>query len=254
MERIFHPYENQYFIIRDEYGHEIDGYKYTEQGMQQVEFRSFDSRQLGKIKPKDMYQRCAMDSLYTNRFTILRGKAGSGKSLLALSYLFQELEAGRIHKIIIFCNTVAVRDAAKLGYYPGDKIDKLLDSQIGNFLSSKLGDREGVLELIDRGQLELMPMSDIRGFDTTGMKAGVYITEGQNLTVDMMKLAIQRIGEDCILIVDGDDMAQVDMSIYGGTNNGMKRAIKTFSGEDYFGTMTLENIHRSRMGAKAELM
>jgi predicted ribonuclease YlaK len=47
-------------------------------------------------------------------------------------------------------------------------------------------------------------MSDIRGFDTNGMKAGVYITEAQNLDINLIKLALQRIGEDSVCIIDGD--------------------------------------------------
>ena len=58
-----------------------------------------------------------------------------------------------------------------------DRTDKLLDSQIGNFLMSKLGSREAVETLIDKGTLILLPFSDIRGYDTSGMNCGVYITE-----------------------------------------------------------------------------
>lgn len=58
--------------------------------------------------------------------------------------------------------------------------------------------------LIDEGKIVLLPMSDIRGYDTGGMKAGVYITEAQNLDISLMKLALQRIGEDSICIIDGD--------------------------------------------------
>ncbi len=50
-------------------------------------------------------------------------------------------------------------------------------------------------------------MCDIRGFDTTGMKCGVYITEAQNMDISLMKLALQRIGEDSIAIIDGDYLA-----------------------------------------------
>jgi predicted ribonuclease YlaK len=58
--------------------------------------------------------------------------------------------------------------------------------------------------LIDKNQLLLLPMADIRGFDTSGMKAGIYITEAQNMNIDLMKLALQRVGEDSIVILDGD--------------------------------------------------
>ena len=80
---------------------------------------------------------------------LLTGDAGTGKSWLSLSYLFSKLEAGDIDKIIIFCNTVATAGSAKLGYYPGSRTEKLLDSQIGNFLISKLGDRTQVERLIN---------------------------------------------------------------------------------------------------------
>ena len=177
----------------------------------------------GKIKPKDEYQLIAMDSLQNNKITMLRGAAGTGKSYLALAYLFFLLEHHSIDKIIIFCNTVATNGSAKLGYYPGSKDEKLLDSQIGNFLASKFGDKEVVIELIEKGQLILLPMSDIRGFDSTGMHAGIYITEAQNMDIELMRLALQRIGEDSICILDGDSEAQVDLSMYAGSNNGMRR-------------------------------
>lgn len=79
---------------------------------------------------------------------MLRGPAGSGKSLLSLGYLFQKLESNEIDKIIIFCNTVSARNAAKLGFYPGSRSEKLLDSQIGNMLSSKLGGTIAIEQLM----------------------------------------------------------------------------------------------------------
>ena len=57
---------------------------------------------------------------------------------------------------------MATKDSAKLGYYPGSKNEKLLDSQIGNLLSSKLGGRIEVERLMHEEQLILLPMSDIR--------------------------------------------------------------------------------------------
>jgi len=108
---------------------------------------------------------------------MIKGPAGTGKSQLSMGFLFWALEKHKIDKIIIFCNTVAVKGAAKLGYLPGSREEKLLDSQIGNFLISKLGDRVEVERLIDDGKLLLLPMADIRGYDTSNMRAGIYITE-----------------------------------------------------------------------------
>ena len=130
------------------------------------------------------------DSFAHNKITMIKGPAGSGKTILSLGYLFSQLEKGKIDKIIVFCNTVATKDSAKLGYLPGDRNDKLLDSQIGNLLSSKLGGRIEVERLIQEETLLLLPLSDVRGFDTSGMKAGIYISEAQNMTIALMKLAL----------------------------------------------------------------
>jgi predicted ribonuclease YlaK len=97
-------------------------------------------------------------------------------------------------------------------------------------------------------------MSDIRGFDTSGMRAGIYITEAQNLSVNLMKLALQRIGEDSICIIDGDCKTQVDDIQYAGSNNGMRRVSKTFRGHGIYGEVELQNIHRSEIGRLAEMM
>jgi len=86
----------------------------------------------------------AADSLMNNKITMIKGPAGAGKSHLAVGYLFSLLDRGKIDKIIIFCNTVATKNAAKLGFYPGSRDEKLLDSQIGNFLSSKIGGKIAV--------------------------------------------------------------------------------------------------------------
>jgi predicted ribonuclease YlaK len=135
---------------------------------------------------------------------MVKGKAGSGKSYMSMAYLLNQLDKGKLDRIIVFCNTIATKGSAKLGYYPGTRDEKLLDSQIGNMLASKLGDKIAVEQMIQQGKLLLLPMSDIRGFDTNGMKAGVYITEAQNLDINLIKLALQRIGEDSVCIIDGD--------------------------------------------------
>lgn len=245
---------NQYLIIKDKEDKIIDKYKYTKDGFVKIPFFSCKSKMFGEIKPKDEYQMFALDSFRYNKITMVRGCAGTGKSYLALGYLFSQLEKENIDKIIIFCNTVATSGSAKLGYYPGSREEKLLDSQIGNFLASKLGSRIEVQRLINDEKLELLPMSDIRGYDTTGLKAGVYITEAQNLDIELMKLALQRIGEDSICILDGDSDTQVDSSLYAGNNNGMRRVSEIFRGDEIYGEVTLQNIYRSRIGQLAQLM
>lgn len=226
-----------------------DGTKYVPVG-----YPCFESKALGRVGPKDEYQAIAFDSMKNNQLTVLRGPAGTGKSYLSMSFLMNRLERGAIDKIIVFCNTVATAGAARLGFYPGSRDEKLLDSQIGNFLASKLGGMDGVRNMIEAETLILLPMSDIRGFDTTGMHAGIYITEAQNMDIELMRLALQRIGEDSICVIEGDDDAQVDMAMYAGARNGMKRMSKVFRGQDFYGEVSLQNIHRSRIANIAQKM
>lgn len=250
----FNLKNHEYLLIKTDEGI-VDKYILINNELERLtNFISFDSTQFGKVKARDAYQAIAMDSLKRNKITALRGPAGSGKSYLAMSYLFSQLEHGKIDRIVIFCNTVATNGSAKLGYYPGTKDEKLLDSQIGNFLTSKVGDRIQVEKYMDERQIVLLPMSDIRGFDTTGMNAGIYITEAQNMDIELMKLALQRIGEDSICILDGDDTTQVDLGIYAGSNNGLRRVSQVFRGEDIYGEVTLPNIYRSKIAEIAQKM
>ena len=130
----------------------------------------------------------------------------------------------------------------------------MMESNIGNMLASKFGDIVAVEQLIEANKLVILPMCDIRGYDTTNMNAGVYITEAQNMDISLMKLALQRIGEDCSCIIEGDFTAQVDLPQYNGGNNGMRRLSETFRGQDFYGEIELKNIYRSKIAAIADRM
>ena len=103
------------------------------------------------VYPKSPKQAEFINLLNLNQICFAVGPAGTGKSMLGLSFLFSQLERHVIDRIYIFCNPVATKDAAKLGFYPGDKNMKLLDSQVGNFLVSKFGDYTAVERLITDG-------------------------------------------------------------------------------------------------------
>ena len=253
---IFNLKINQYFIVRDMEGEIVDRLVWTGETYRNLQFNNFNSKWFGEVKPLhgDVYQQLVFDSLSNNTITMIKGPAGTGKTYIALSYLIHKLEKGKIDKIIIFCNTVATKNSAKLGFYPGTRDEKLLDSQIGNLLSSKLGGRVEVERMIYEEKIILLPLSDIRGYDTSGMRAGIYISEAQNLDISLMKLALQRIGEDSICIIDGDCKTQVDDINFAGSNNGMRRASKIFRGTDVYGEVELKNIHRSKIARIAENM
>lgn len=247
-------YINQYIIIRNRDEEIVDKRVWTGQTYRPISYDVFDSKHFGRVKPIDIQQQFAADSFMHNKITMIKGPAGSGKTLLTLGFLFSQLEKGKIDKIIVFCNTVAAKNSARLGFLPGTRDEKLLDSQIGNLLISKIGGRTEVERLVDEEKLVLLPMSDIRGYDTTGMRAGIYISEAQNLDISLMKLALQRIGEDSICVIDGDEKTQVDDVAFAGANNGMRRASKVFRGSDVYGEVALTQIHRSKIAEIAQRM
>lgn len=249
-------FTNQYVIIRNKDNEIVDTLVWRKGQYKKLNYKVLTSVWFGNVKPLkgDVQQAMLCDSLLNNQITMVRGFAGTGKTFLSLAYLFNQLDKGKIDKIIIFCNTVATKNSAKLGYLPGTRDEKLMDSQIGNLLISKLGDRFEVEKLMQEQKLILLPMSDIRGYDTTGMNAGIYISEAQNLDIELMKLALQRVGEDSIMIVDGDDTAQVDDYHFEGANNGMRRLSTIFRGEDVYGEVRLQTIHRSKIAEIANKM
>lgn len=118
---------NQYLLIYDkETGECVDRLCWNKddsgkEGYRRVSFINFNSRWFGDVKPMkgDDYQMLAADSLSHNRITMIKGRAGSGKTYLSLAYLIHKLERHHIDKIIVFCNTVATKNSAKLGLNTG---------------------------------------------------------------------------------------------------------------------------------------
>ncbi len=247
---------NQYLIVHSPADSSVQAFKWVDGKHVAVDYKPFKTQAFGAVraKEKDIYQMLAFDSLLHNQITMLCGPAGTGKSYLALAHMLKLLETHKIDKIIVFTNPCATSGAARLGFYPGTRNEKLLDSQIGNMLGAKLGDTLELKRYIDANEIQLLPFSDLRGFDTTGKNCAVYITEAQNLDIEMMRLALQRIGEDSICIIDGDYDAQVDLDIYSGDNNGMRRLSQVFRGQDFYGEVKLQKIYRSRIAALAQEM
>ena len=251
---IFNLYVGEYLIIKDKNGEVVDKACWTGTEMRPLWYDDFTSGTFGRLKPKknDPYQACLFDSLTHNQINLITGKAGSGKTLLSLAYLFSLLER-KIDHIVVFCNPVVVRDAVKLGFYPGTVTEKLLSTQVGSILSSKLGSEIAVENLIEQGKLILIPVGDSRGYEVPPNSA-VMVTEAQNYSIDLLRLILQRCAEDSIVIIEGDVEEQTDLSAYAGENNGIRSMSKVFRGDDQFGQIELKNIYRSHVAEKADLM
>lgn len=218
---------------------------------------SFKTLQFDRFIPKDAYQAIAVDSILSNRITQIRGRAGSGKSKIALETAWHliEREGKRdgYERLVIFVNPTPSRDAQELGFYKGDKLEKLMQSSVGAMLKSKFGDVIEIERQIALGKLDILPFVDIRGYETGEKKTILWILEAQNLTSDLMKLGLQRVSENTKVIIDGDYTAQVDKDAYA-VNNGMRRVSEVFRGEDIYGEVELQHIYRSRIASIADKM
>lgn len=244
---------NEYLVM--EFNDELVGpYRWNGNSFVEVPYQKFSSMHFGEIKPKnkDPYQMAYMDSLDRNQLTFCTGPAGSGKTQLALGYAFQQLEKGKLDRIVIFCNPMIASQATRLGFLPGTRDEKLLESSIGSILMSKLGGRTEVERLIQSEELILMPMGDCRGYEAPD-NSFVYFTEAQNTSRYLMQLFLQRQNDNSKICVEGDTK-QVDSSSFENGLNGLTKAIEVFRGEDYAGHVRLENIYRGRIARRAELI
>jgi len=212
----------------------------------------FKTNQFHYFQPRDEQQIMAIDSIRENQLTILRGRAGSGKSLITLNTAWRMVEEEG-YKLVMFVNPTPLREAQELGFYKGDRMEKLMQSAVGTMLKSKFGDEMAIEQQILENKLDILPFVDLRGWDSGDSKTIVWILEAQNLTADLMKLGLQRITESTKVVVDGDYFAQVDKDSYA-SNNGMKRMSEVFRGMDLFGEVELQQVHRSRVADIAELM
>jgi predicted ribonuclease YlaK len=206
-----------------------------------------------EFKPRDGRQVAMVDSLYEDKITAISGPGGSGKTLAALTWAFDQLFSKKRSKLIIAINPVEVRNIAQLGAYKGDKLDKLLSHNIGGILRSKVGTTEDILALIDNEVLVIDTIANLRGVEIKDSEI-LYVTEAQNLTVDNMKLIVERMSNNAKLIVEGDYKAQVDARIYEGYNNGMLSLIRAAISVDKFGYVDLKSVYRNQWSGVVERM
>jgi len=243
---------NEYLLVQVN-NEIVDKYRWTSNGFKSIVKKDFKSMMFGNLKPKDIYQELCIDSLHNNQFTAITGKPGSGKSLSSLMYIMWALQNQKYDSCVIMYNPTKVRGAVDMGYYSGNSIEKGMQQFIGNMLITKFGDKSIVNNLITQDKIRLIPMADSRGMEITDNQI-LYITEAQNTTPDLMKLALSRCSKDAKIIIEGDPYQQVDKIDYVGRNNGLLRAIEVFKNEDMFGCVHLPNIWRSRMADISDKM
>jgi phosphate starvation-inducible protein PhoH and related proteins len=156
--------------------------------------------------PLNEEQKNAKEEILKNTLTILAGRAGSGKTLLAVQIALDGLLRRHFEKIIITRPTVSKEE---IGFLPGDlreKMDPWIQPIYQNMYA--LYDKEKVEALINDGKIEIVPLAFMRG--RTFLDSCIIVDEAQNVTHEQMEMIATRIGIRSKMIVCGDDH-QVDL-------------------------------------------
>jgi len=151
-------------------------------------------------------QKVAKATILENPITVLKGMAGSGKTLVAAQVGLDLLFRKEVDKVIITRPTVAKED---IGFLPGDireKMDPWLAPIYHNLFM--LYDQIKIEKEIELGNIEIVPFAFMRG--RTFVNAFVIVDEAQNVTHTQMETVLGRLGKDSKMVVCGD-MAQIDL-------------------------------------------
>ena len=151
-------------------------------------------------------QKEAKAKILSNTLTLLAGKAGSGKTLLACQIALEKLFMKDADKVIITRPTVSKED---IGFLPGDlreKMDPWVQPIYQNMFA--LYDKVKIEKLIEDGKIEIVPVSFMRG--RTFLDSIIIVDEAQNVTHEQMEMIVTRIGLRSKMIICGDDH-QVDL-------------------------------------------
>ena len=242
--------ENQYLLIKDASNQIVDKYCYQNKSLRQVKYTTIQNMNCGKIKPRNLQQELAMDMLVdkNSKVKLVQGVYGSGKDYLMLNQALSLIEKGKFQKIVFVRPNVTVANVPEIGYLKGTMEEKLAWT-LGPFYD-KVGGEEGVRLLIDQGKLELVPLLFIRGrsFDDSI----VYVTEGQNITSEIAKLIISRIGENSELWLNCDTH-QVDKQVYE-KDNGINKMIDKLVDNQLFAYVFLPKTERSSVAELCTLL
>ena len=159
------------------------------------------------IKARTMNQRKIVEALKNNDMLFAIGPAGTGKTYTSVALAVKFLKEKKIKKIIL--TRPAVESGENLGYLPGDlkqKLDPymqpLYDALFDMLPTDKLND------YIDNGTIQIAPLAFMRG--RTLENAFVILDEGQNTTVEQMKMFLTRMGVRSKFIINGD-VTQIDL-------------------------------------------
>lgn len=244
-------YPNEYFILRNASKSVLAWYNARTQMLERI-----DKLMAYGISPRNAEQAFALHALMQPdvKLASLSGKAGTGKTLLALA---AALEVRKEYRQIFLARPVVALSNKDLGYLPGDiesKLDPYMQPLYDNLGVIRNQFKENderslrINEMLEAGKLEIAPLAYIRGRSLDHIY--FIVDEAQNLTPHEVKTIITRAGEGTKIIFTGDPY-QIDTPYLDIRSTGLNYLIDRMKGQAIYGHVTLEKGERSPLAELA---
>ena len=245
---------NEFVILRDEMGTSKSALLKVTQDGQRLEPLYLSNDPVWGMTARNAQQRMALELLLNDDIPLvtLTGKAGTGKTLLALAAGLMKVEDEHKYKKLLIARPV-VPMGKDIGYLPGEKEEKLrpwmqpiYDNLEFLFDTKKSGDIDKIL--MGLGSIQVEALTYIRGRSIPGQF--IIIDEAQNLTRHEVKTIVSRVGEGSKIVLMGDP-EQIDHPYLDSISNGLTHIVERFKQEGVSGHMTLEKGERSKLAQLA---
>ncbi len=250
-----HPfYPNQFLIMKDALGGSASALGKVDSTGKKVKKLVLNSEHIWGIKSRNVQQTMAMELLLRNDLPLvtLTGKAGTGKTLLALAAGLMQTEDLRIYKKLLVARPI-VPVGKDIGYLPGEKEEKLrpwmqpiFDNLEYLFNTKKPGELDAILA--GMGSIEVEALTYIRGRSIPDQF--IIIDEAQNLTKHEVKTILTRVGERSKIVLMGDP-EQIDHPYLDEYNNGLTYVVEKFKDQAIAGHVKLVKGERSGLAQLA---
>ena len=204
------------------------------------------------IFPRNKEQKFSYDLLFDDsiKFVSLIGKAGSGKTLMAIAAGMEQTlslnNKNNIYRKIVVSRPVQPL-GKDIGFLPGTMHEKMMPwlMPIQDNMETILGkDNVYLAEYVERGKIQIEALTYIRGRSINN--AFIVIDEAQNLTAHEVKTILTRVGENTKIVLTGD-IEQIDNIYTNETSNGLTYAVEKFKHHDISGHITFLKGERSRL-------
>ncbi|KMY45123.1 hypothetical protein AC622_13540 [Bacillus sp. FJAT-27916] len=246
-------YPNQFIIMKNHEVPSLSAIGIVRDGDRIVKSR-YNHEQIWGVKPRNAQQHMAFELLLRKdiQLVTMTGKAGTGKTLLALAAaLLQTEDLGEYNKLLVSRPIVPM--GKDLGFLPGEKEEKLrpwmqpiYDNLEYLFNTKKPGELDSILAGIH--SIEVEALTYIRGRSLPD--SFIVMDEAQNLTKHEVKTIMTRVGERSKIILLGDP-AQIDHPYLDEGNNGLTYVLEKFKGEPIAGHVNLVKGERSELAQLA---